>query len=78
MAAVAVDSPGVYSEGSHDGEDIIFPCKGCGDILEEGVYTKYERDAASETCADLYISRFKGKAFELGRLSLYLHFRDPG
>ncbi|KAK5118785.1 hypothetical protein LTR85_007991 [Meristemomyces frigidus] len=33
---MAVESPGVYPESPHDQEDVVYPCKGCGEILEEG------------------------------------------
>ncbi|RMY82590.1 hypothetical protein D0862_11959 [Hortaea werneckii] len=36
MAAIQVESPGVYDESLHDQEDLVYPCKGCGEILEEG------------------------------------------
>ncbi|KAF2771978.1 RhoGAP-domain-containing protein [Teratosphaeria nubilosa] len=37
MAAMALDSPGLYPEspGAQD-DDVVYPCKGCGEILEEG------------------------------------------
>ncbi|KAK5131030.1 hypothetical protein LTR08_001380 [Meristemomyces frigidus] len=36
MAAIAVESPGVYPESPNDTDDVVYPCKGCGEILEEG------------------------------------------
>lgn len=34
MAAVAVESPGVYEESMHDQEDVVYPCKGCGEVRD--------------------------------------------
>lgn len=31
-----MDSPGVYPESPLDQDDVVYPCKGCGEILEEG------------------------------------------
>ncbi|KAI9054799.1 hypothetical protein LZ554_001946 [Drepanopeziza brunnea f. sp. 'monogermtubi'] len=31
-----MESPADYPESTTDGEDVAYPCKGCGDILEEG------------------------------------------
>ncbi|KAF2205737.1 RhoGAP-domain-containing protein [Delitschia confertaspora ATCC 74209] len=31
-----MDSPGAYPESPLDQDDIVYPCKGCGEILEEG------------------------------------------
>ena len=37
MAAAALDSPNMtYPESLMDQEDVVYPCKGCGEILEEG------------------------------------------
>jgi hypothetical protein len=32
----AMDSPGTYPESLLDQDDVVYPCKGCGEILEEG------------------------------------------
>lgn len=32
MAAMAVESPGVYPESPNDQEDVVYPCKGCGEV----------------------------------------------
>ncbi|CAK4033944.1 Rho GTPase-activating 15 [Lecanosticta acicola] len=32
----SLDSPNTYPESPMDQEDVVYPCKGCGDILEEG------------------------------------------
>jgi hypothetical protein len=29
-------SPAVYAESNGDPDDMVYPCKGCGEILEEG------------------------------------------
>lgn len=34
--AAAMDSPGTYPESLLDQDDVVYPCKGCGEILEEG------------------------------------------
>ncbi|KAF2870854.1 hypothetical protein BDV95DRAFT_495996 [Massariosphaeria phaeospora] len=31
-----MDSPGAYPESLLDQDDVVYPCKGCGEILEEG------------------------------------------
>ncbi|KAF2821101.1 RhoGAP-domain-containing protein [Ophiobolus disseminans] len=31
-----MDSPGAYPESPLDQDDVVYPCKGCGEILEEG------------------------------------------
>ncbi|KAL5117837.1 hypothetical protein ACEQ8H_004311 [Pleosporales sp. CAS-2024a] len=31
-----MDSPGAYPESPTDLDDVVYPCKGCGEILEEG------------------------------------------
>ncbi|KAH7071895.1 hypothetical protein BKA63DRAFT_59481 [Paraphoma chrysanthemicola] len=31
-----MDSPGAYPESPTDQDDVVYPCKGCGEILEEG------------------------------------------
>ncbi|KAK3670808.1 Rho-type gtpase-activating protein [Recurvomyces mirabilis] len=37
MAAMVMESPGVhYPESLADQDDVVYPCKGCGEILEEG------------------------------------------
>ncbi|KPI43447.1 Beta-chimaerin [Cyphellophora attinorum] len=36
MAAAAVESGNPYPESPYDADDVAFPCKGCGEILEEG------------------------------------------
>jgi hypothetical protein len=34
-AAMAIDreSPGVYPESPNDQDDVVYPCKGCGEVL---------------------------------------------
>ncbi|ETN43640.1 uncharacterized protein HMPREF1541_02799 [Cyphellophora europaea CBS 101466] len=36
MAAAAVDPGMTYPDSPYDAEDVPYPCKGCGEILEEG------------------------------------------
>ena len=31
-----MESPGAYPESPLDQDDVVYPCKGCGEILEEG------------------------------------------
>jgi hypothetical protein len=31
-----MESPGGYPESPLDQDDVVYPCKGCGEILEEG------------------------------------------
>ena len=31
-----MQSPAIYAESNGDQDDVIYPCKGCNEILEEG------------------------------------------
>lgn len=60
-----MDSPGDFAESPLDQEDVVYPCKGCGEVgkAQEIVLYTHEQTAPNE----LQILE-EGKAFELGKL----------
>ena len=66
MAAVAIESqsPGVYPESPNDIEDVVYPCKGCGEVLY--THVRHEHSIADYPFPQILE---EGKAFELGRFN---------
>lgn len=56
-----MESPGVYPESPNDQEDVVYPCKGCGEVL-------YTTNGDEHMTADSLVPQIleEGKAFELG------------
>ena len=63
MAAIAIESqsPGVYPESPNDIEDVVYPCKGCGEVLY--THVRHGIPIADNPFPQILE---EGKAFELG------------
>lgn len=55
-----MDSPGAYPESPTDQDDVVYPCKGCGEVL---IYPTLQD---MQALTDTQILE-EGKAFELGK-----------